>query len=140
MHIALLHLAAGDRFLDRHDDDVADRRGLALRSAKHLDAHHPPRTRIVGHVEVGFSADHAAIPSAGAATAGWPLRSTTIHVLRLLIGRHSSMRTVSPILQRFSSSCAAYFFERRMNFLYSGCMTRRSTSTVTVLSILSLVT
>src|SRR5450631_2152593 len=50
------------------------------------------------------------------------------------------MRTVSPTLQMFSSSCAAYFFERRMNFLYSGCMTRRSTSTVTVLSILSLVT
>src|ERR1700676_1893419 len=50
------------------------------------------------------------------------------------------MRTWSPILQTFSSSCAAYFFERRMNFLYSGCMTRRSTSTVTVLSILSLVT
>src|SRR5580692_11623155 len=50
------------------------------------------------------------------------------------------MRTVSPILQTFSSSCAAYFFERRMNFLYSGCMMRRLTKTVTVLSILSLVT
>ena len=69
-----------------------------------------------------------------------PLRSTTSQVLRLLIGGHSSMRTMSPILHRFASSCAAYFFERRMNFLYSGCMTRRSTRTVTVLSILSLVT
>src|SRR5271154_1184431 len=50
------------------------------------------------------------------------------------------MRTVSPILHSLASSCAAYFFERRMNFLYSGCITRRSTRTVTVLSILSLVT
>jgi len=35
----------------------------------------------------------------------------------LEIGRLSSIRTASPVWQRFSSSCAAYFFERVMNFL-----------------------
>src|SRR5690606_1993452 len=56
------------------------------------------------------------------------------------MGRHSRIFTWSPTLKRFSSSWAAYFFDRVMYFLYSGCMTRRSTRTTTVLSILSLTT
>src|SRR5690606_28797853 len=62
---------------------------------------------------------------------------STFHVLVLEIGRVSSMRTVSPGLNSLPSSCAWYFFERRMIFPYSGCFTLRSTSTVTVLSVLS---
>src|SRR5919106_4152154 len=65
--------------------------------------------------------------------------STSQH-LRLEIGRHSRMRTMSPILQRFCSSCAAYFFDRVMYFLYRGSCTRRSTRTTIVLSALSLTT
>src|SRR5690606_18149600 len=38
--LALLDLAARDRVLDRHLDDVADVRVAALGTAKHLDAHH----------------------------------------------------------------------------------------------------
>src|SRR3546814_3247341 len=52
----------------------------------------------------------------------------------------SRIRTMSPCLNRFSGSCAENFFERVMNFLYSGCMTRRWTVTTTVLSPLSLTT
>src|ERR1700733_2921540 len=149
VHIALLHLAARDRLLDGHHDHVADRGGSPLRTTQHLDALPPPRPGVVGDFKIALDLDHAATPSACvarsasppcAARSVSPLRSITSHVLRLLSGRHSSMRTLSPILHRLASSCAAYFFDRRMNFLYSGCITRRSTKTVIVLSILSLVT
>src|SRR5580658_448220 len=54
----------------------------------------------------------AASPSADAAFV-----ATTIQRFRLEIGRLSSMRTTSPALKTLFSSCAAYFFERMMNFL-----------------------
>ena len=38
VHFALLHLAARQGDLDRHDDDVADACILAARAAQHLDA------------------------------------------------------------------------------------------------------
>ena len=133
-------LPRGIASLIGHHDDVAHRGGLPLRAAQHLDALHAARAGVVGDLQVGFDRIMPPLLRWSGAASASPLRSTTSQVLRLLIGRHSSMRTVSPILHRFASSCAAYFFERRMNFLYSGCMTRRSTRTVTVLSILSLVT
>src|SRR4051794_10106144 len=50
---------------------------------------------------------YAACAAAGASAAGGattcPLRSTTSHVLRLLIGLHSSMRTASPTLHWLAS-------------------------------------
>src|SRR2546423_8073400 len=52
MHVALLHAAARNCFLHRHDDDVADRRETALGAAQHFDALHPARARIVGHFQV----------------------------------------------------------------------------------------
>src|SRR5580658_3625930 len=55
----------------------------------------------------------AASPSADAVAA---LVSTTQR-FRLEIGRLSSIRTTSPALKTLFSSCAAYFFERMMNFL-----------------------
>src|SRR5438552_2850529 len=62
------------------------------------------------------------------------------HALVLEIGRHSSITTKSPSPHSFFSSWAWYFFERVTIFPYIGWVTRRSTSTVTVLSILSLTT
>src|SRR6267142_5374991 len=62
------------------------------------------------------------------------------HALVLESGRHSSIRTRSPSPHSFFSSWAWYFFERVRIFPYIGWVTRRSTSTVTVLSILSLTT
>src|SRR5438046_2838317 len=110
------------RLLDRDDDDSADRRGLALRPAEHLDALNPPRAGIVGDVEIGLHLDHAAppasspaalrdarrrrggasgavsaatrrLPRPGAASAG---PSMTIQDLRFEIGRVSSILTASP--------------------------------------------
>src|SRR5690606_23669998 len=56
--LALLDLAARDRVLDRHLDDVADVRVATLGTAKHLDAHHFLGARVVGHVEVALHLDH----------------------------------------------------------------------------------
>src|SRR5690606_5790292 len=60
--LALLHLAARDRFLHRHLDDVADRGVAALGAAEHLDAHHFPGAGVVCHVEVAFGLDHFSAP------------------------------------------------------------------------------
>ena len=56
------------------------------------------------------------------------------------IGRHCTSDTASPTLHPSVSSCACIRVDRRMYFLYRGCFTRRSTSTVTVLLILLLST
>src|SRR6266508_4518062 len=55
-------------------------------------------------------------------------------------GRVSIRSTRSPTPQAFCSSWALSLLLRRMTLPYSGCLTRSSTSTVTVLSILSLTT
>src|SRR5207302_633746 len=122
VHVALLDAAARDRLFDRDNDDIADRGGLALRPAEHLDALNPPRAGIVGNVEIGLHLDHAAppasspaalrdarrrrggasgavsaatrrLPRPGAASAG---PSMTIQDLRFEIGRVSSILTASP--------------------------------------------
>src|SRR5262249_51242791 len=56
--VALLHLGVRARLLDRHDDDVAERRVLPARAAEHLDAQHPPRAGVVGDVQHGFRLHH----------------------------------------------------------------------------------
>src|SRR5215813_11840361 len=56
--VALLHLAARNRFLDRHDNDVADGGVAALGPAQHLDTHDTACTGIIGHVEVGLHLNH----------------------------------------------------------------------------------
>src|SRR3546814_7251850 len=66
--------------------------------------------------------------------------STTRQFLVLDSGAHSATRTKSPVLQAFSASWACSLVERRMYLPYSACLTWRSTSTVTVLSILLLTT
>src|SRR5579863_5917680 len=156
MDVALLDAAARDRLLDRDDDHIANARGLAFGAAEHLDALDPARARIVGDVEIGLHLDHAAPPApvVSASTSAAAARSrrrarpgatpvadpSTTQLLRFEIGRHSSIWTASPAWNLFSSSCAAYFFERVTNFLYTGCITRRSTRTTMVLSPLSLTT
>src|SRR5690606_38733204 len=62
-HVTLLHAAARNRLLDRHDDDVADRGVLPLGTAQHLDAHDAARAGIVGNVQVGLHLNHDWPPS-----------------------------------------------------------------------------
>src|SRR5579883_3113933 len=62
MHIALLDAPARDRLLDRDDDDVAHRRGLAVRAAQHLDALDTARAGIVRNIEIGLHLDHGGLP------------------------------------------------------------------------------
>src|SRR5271169_5948280 len=62
MHVALLDAAARDRLLNRNDDDVSDRCGLALGSAQYFDALDSTCARVVGDVEVCLHLNHAASP------------------------------------------------------------------------------
>src|SRR3546814_9359921 len=66
--------------------------------------------------------------------------SATRQFLVFDIGAISTTRTTSPSLQLLSASWAWSLLERRMYLPYSACLTWRSTSTVTVLSILLLPT
>src|ERR1700693_1531258 len=65
---------------------------------------------------------------------------TSIQDLRRDIGRHGLIDTVSPSLHSLVSSCASNLVVRRMYLPYIGCLTRRSTETAMVLSILVLTT
>src|SRR3984893_111414 len=65
---------------------------------------------------------------------------TSTHDFRRDIGRHGLIETVSPSLHSLFSSCANSLVVRRMYLPYIGCLTRRSTDTATVLSILLLTT
>src|SRR5690606_8461479 len=56
--LALLDLAARDRVLDGHLDDVTDVRVAALGAAQHLDAHHFLGAGVVGGLEVALYLDH----------------------------------------------------------------------------------
>src|SRR6185312_7755818 len=55
-------------------------------------------------------------------------------------GRVSINSTRSPTTAALASSCALSLLVRRMTLPYNGCLTRSSTATTTVLSILSLTT
>ena len=56
--LALLDLAARNRFLDGDLDDVADAGVTALGAAQHLDAHHSFGAAVVRDVEVALNLDH----------------------------------------------------------------------------------
>src|SRR6185437_10455036 len=66
--------------------------------------------------------------------------STTRQRLSFDRGRVSAIRTVSPVLAVFSSSCALTRLVRVTILPYTGCGTRRSIATTTVFCILSLTT
>src|SRR5690606_34352737 len=92
---------------------------------------------VVCHVEVALHLDHG---SASPYSAARETISTTRQFLVFDIGAISVSRTTSPSLQALSASWAWSLVERRMYLPYSACLTWRSTSTVTVLSILLLTT
>jgi hypothetical protein len=117
MDVALLHLATRNRFLDRHYDHVAHRRGPALGAAKHLDALHPARAGVVGDFQVRLHLDHGIDLSFDQLAPDAPVSLTTSQRFDLEMGRHSRIVTTSPTLQALAASWAAKRFERRMNFL-----------------------
>src|SRR5690606_17652402 len=65
---------------------------------------------------------------------------TSAQLLVLEMGRTSLMVTASPSLHSLFASCACTLEERVMYLPYTGCFTRRSTSTTMDLSILLLTT
>src|SRR5262249_55429669 len=75
-HVTLLHTAARNGFLDRNDDNVADRGILALRAAQHLDAHDTTCAGIIRHVEVCLHLNHVRSPSCCYRN-GWAKRPPT---------------------------------------------------------------
>ena len=105
--LALLHRALRSGLLDRGDDDVADARVAATRSALDADAEDLAGAGVVGHAQSGFLLDHLAASTI----------STSRQCFVLDSGRVSTMRTMSPTLAVFCSSCAWNFTLRRMTFL-----------------------
>src|SRR5215210_6550379 len=102
--LALLDRSLRVGLLDRGGDDVPHARIAAARAALHPDAEDLPGAGVVGDPQPGLVLDHRA-------------RSTTsMRRQRLLrdIGRHSWMRTVSPVPASLRSSCACSLIEVRM--------------------------
>src|SRR3954463_12303301 len=91
--VALLDAAAGCRFLDGHDDDVADARETALRPAQHLDALDALRAAIVRDVEIGLHLDHRS--NSFFTSASEP--SCQRRLASMLTGQGASLRRVTPI-------------------------------------------
>src|SRR4029079_3722997 len=102
-------------------------RVAALRAALDADAEDLPRAGVVGHAQTAFLLDHFATSSTSARRQFFVFES----------GRVSTMRTRSPSLAAFCSSCAWNLFERRTTFLERGCAFTVSTLTTIVLSIAS---
>src|SRR5690349_1436671 len=162
--VTLVDVPAGDRVLDRGHDDVADAGVAAAGTAEHPDAQDLLGTRVVGDPKPRLLLDHFRTPSsrrfsggalrnsmwtrpapgAGRFGRGAYLARSRISTTRQRLvadsGRVSLMRTRSPMPAALPSSCALTLLERRSTLPYSGCLTRSSTSTTTVLSILSLTT
>src|SRR5512141_869839 len=87
-HVALLHLAGGDRVLDRHHHGVAQARVAAAAPAQHPDHERLAGSRVVRDAQYRLLLDHGYFAL------------STISVTRqqtvLATGRVSMMRTVSP--------------------------------------------
>src|SRR5947207_1470585 len=125
--LALLHRALRRGGLDRADDDVADARVAAVVAAHHADAEELAGAGVVGDLQTGLLLDHRAASTISASRQRFVADS----------GRVSTMRTTSPTLAAFCSSCAWNLTERRTTFLYFGCALIVSTLTTIVLSIAS---
>src|ERR1700730_45867 len=133
-HLALLHLAAGRRDRDGGRDDVADGRVLAGVAGHHPDQQDLTRPRGFRHLQPRLLLDH------GDGYFAFSTMATTRQRLSCESGRVSMIRTRSPTLHWFCSSCALNRVACWMCFLYFGCSLRVCTRTMTVLSILSLMT
>src|SRR4029077_11920709 len=113
-----LHLAAGRG--DRHGgrDDVADGGVLAVVTAHHADQQDLTRTRVVRHLQPRLLLDH------GDCYFAFSTMATTRQRLSCERGRVSMIRTRSPTLHWFCSSCALNRVACWMCFLYFGCSLR----------------
>src|SRR2546427_5416924 len=60
-HLALLHLAGGDRVLDRDDHDVTEPGVAAFGATEHADHERAPRAGVVGDLELRFLLDHGSL-------------------------------------------------------------------------------
>src|SRR5690606_30732543 len=100
------------------------------RATEHTDAQDLPRAGVVGDPQPRLLLDHFAFSRI----------STTRHRLVADNGRVSMRSTRSPTPQALCSSCAFSLLVRCITLPYSGCLTRSSIWTTTVLSILSLMT
>src|SRR5690606_18582113 len=89
--VALLDLAARDRVLHRHLDDVADAGVTALGAAEHLDAHQLLGTGVVGDVEKALHLDHGCLSSVGRA------REDLDHAPVLGLGHRRALRDADGI-------------------------------------------
>src|SRR6185295_5166664 len=133
-HVPLLHLAGRDGVLDGHHHDVAQAGVAPLAPAEHADDERATGARVVRDPENRFLLDH-----------GYLALSTTSVTRQHTVfasGRVSMIRTVSPARAAPSpSTFRAFTFLVRVTCLpYIGCAERRTSETVTVLVILSLVT
>src|SRR5690606_9140065 len=141
--LALLHVAAGDGVLHRRDDGVPDPGVATTGSAENADAQDLLGTSVVGDLQSRLLLNHFCLPfgASGAwAYLAFSRMATSRQRLVALSGRVSMIRTRSPTPALFSSSCAFNRAVVRSTLPYSRCLTRSSTATMTVLSILSLTT
>src|SRR5581483_1657498 len=148
--VRLLHGAVRQRVLHGHDHDVTQAGITPAGTTQHANDLCGLRARVVRDLDHRFLLDHGSSPFASAlqpvSVAALPRYrarstiSTTRHRLSFDKGRVSAIRTVSPVLAVFSSSCAFTRFVRVTILPYTGCGTRRSIATTTVFAILSLTT
>src|SRR3954453_8450606 len=110
--------------LDRADDDVADQCVAAMVAADDPDAEDLAGAGVVGDPEAGLLLYHLATSTTSARRQRFVADS----------GRVSTMRTTSPTLAVFCSSCAWTLTPRRMTFLYRWCEVITSTLTTIVLA------
>src|SRR5579884_893653 len=125
--LAFLDRRSRNSALHRPDDDVADVRVRVTAAAAYVNDEQLARARVIGYLEPRLLLDHFA--------------RSTISTKRQRFcfdsGRHSMMRTMSPVLASLLSSCALNFTDLRTILPYTGCGTRVSETTTIVLSILS---
>src|SRR5579863_5687104 len=94
--LTLLHRGAGNCALDRADDHVTDVRVHVPASARNVNHEQLARAAVVGYLQPAFLLDHRARSTI----------STSRQRLSRESGRHSTIRTKSPMLASFRSSCA----------------------------------
>ena len=122
---------------------------LALGAAQHLDALHPARAGIVGDLEVGLHLDHRCptlLLARGRArsglSAGMPGRALGQNHPALALGDRPAFLDAHDVadLELVGLVMRGVILRPPDELLVDGCMTRRSTRTITVLSPLSLTT
>src|SRR5205823_405783 len=131
---ALLHLATRRRHGDGRGDDVADGGVFAVVPAHHPDQQDLARSRVVRHLQPRLLLDH------NDGYFAFSTMATTRQRLSCDSGRVSMMRTRSPTLHWFCSSCALNRVDCWMCFLYFGCSLSVCTRTTDRKSVVSLMT